>query len=93
MDLKYNKFYIGLSKDGKPFNFAWFRPLKNSITLSIYLPRSDDIDAKIDQSGLETLDYDARRECYRLSLHKDNISKHRALLKELMQAAYQSRSM
>ena len=32
LDLKYNKFYIGLSKDGQPFNFAQFRPRKNTIT-------------------------------------------------------------
>jgi hypothetical protein len=28
LDLKYNKFYIGLSKGGQPFNFAQFRPPK-----------------------------------------------------------------
>jgi predicted transport protein len=54
LELKYNKFYIGLSKGGKPFNFVQFRPRKNTITLEINLPRSEDIDAKIDQSGLET---------------------------------------
>ena len=92
LDLKYNKFYIGLSKDGQPFNFAQFRPRKTTINLEINLPRSDDIDAKIDESGLEALEYAARWERYRLSLHKDDIPKHKALLKELMQAAYQSRS-
>src|SRR5262249_52576814 len=93
LELKYNKYYIGLSKDGQPFNFAQFRPRKNHIGLIVSLPRSDDIDAKIDQSDLEPLDYDTRREHYRLALHKDDISKHKALLKELMHAAYQSRSM
>jgi hypothetical protein len=91
LDLKYNKFYIGLSKDGQPFNFAQFRPRKNSITLEIHLPRSEDIDAKIEESGLEALEYATRWERYRLSLHKEDISKHKALLKELMQAAHQSR--
>src|SRR5262249_50535704 len=93
LDLKYNKFYIGLSKDGQPFNFALFRPLKNSTNLWIYLPQSDDIDAKINQAGIEAWDHDTRRECYRLALQKDDISNHRALLKELMQAAYQNRSI
>ena len=32
LDLKYNKFYIGLSKAGQPFNFAQFRPRKNTIS-------------------------------------------------------------
>jgi hypothetical protein len=52
-----------------------------------------DIPAKIDQSGLETLEYATRWERYRLSLHKGDISQQRALLKELMHAAYQSRSI
>jgi hypothetical protein len=93
LDLKYNKFYIGLSKDGQPFNFAQFRPRKNTITLEINLPRADEIDTKIDESGLEALEYAARWERYRLSLHKEDIQKHKTLLKELMQAAYNSRSM
>jgi hypothetical protein len=87
LGLRYNKYYIGLWKDGQPFNFAQFRPRK------IHVPRTDDIDKKIDESGLEALEYDTRRERYRLSLHKDDISKHKALLKELMHAAYQSRSI
>ena len=93
LDLKYNKFYIGLSRDGQPFNFAQFRPRKNTITLEINLPRADEIDTKIDESGLEALEYAARWERYRLSLHKEDIQKHKALLKELMQAAYNNRSI
>jgi hypothetical protein len=89
LDLRYNRYYIGLSKDGQPFNFAQFRPRKNTINLEINVPQSEGIDKKIDESGLESLDYSARWERYRL----DDILKHRALLKELMQAAHQSRSM
>jgi hypothetical protein len=92
LELKYNKFYIGLSKGGQPFNFVVFRPRKSVINLEVKLPRTDEIDAKIDQAGLETLEYATRWGAYRLSLHKDDISKKRELLKELMQAAYQNRS-
>ena len=38
LELKYNKFYIGLSKDGQPFNFLSFRPRKSTINVSIKLP-------------------------------------------------------
>jgi hypothetical protein len=92
LELKYNKFYIGLSKDGQPFNFVQFRPRKSVINVEINLPKSDDTDAKIDQSGIEALDYSVRWERYRLALRKDDITKHKALLKEIMQAAYQSRT-
>jgi hypothetical protein len=91
--LKYNKFYIGLSKDGQAFNFASFRPRKSTLNLEIKLPKADDIDANIEKAGLEALEYGARWGVYRLSLHKDDLTKHRALLKELMQAAYQNRAM
>jgi hypothetical protein len=93
LELRYNRYYIGLStKEGQPFNFAQFRPRKSTINLEIHLPRSDDIDKKIDESGMEALDYEAKWERYRLTLHKDDIAKHKALLKELMQAAHQNRS-
>jgi hypothetical protein len=81
-----------LSKDGRPFNFVLFRPRKSAINLEVKLPRSDDVDHKIEEAGIESLDYDMRWGNYRLSLHKDDITKNRPLLKELMTAAYQGRS-
>ena len=92
LELKYNKFYIGLSKAGQPFNFVVFRPKKSWINFEVKLPRTDEIDSKIEQAGIEALEYATRWGAYRLSLHKNDIVKHRELLKELMQAAYQSRS-
>jgi hypothetical protein len=92
LELKYNKFYVGLSKGGHPFNFVVFRPRKSTINIEIKLDETEEIDAKIEQAGIEALDYDARWGRYRLSLHKDDLTKHRPLLKELLQAAYQSRS-
>jgi predicted transport protein len=92
LELKYNKFYIGLSKGGQPFNFIQFRPRKSTINLEIKLPQSDDIDQKIDATGIEALEYNTRWNQYRLSLNKDDIARNRALLKELMTAAYQNRS-
>jgi len=39
LELRYNRHYIGLSKDGQPFNFAQFRPRKSTIGLEINLPQ------------------------------------------------------
>ena len=50
LELKYNKFYIGVSRDGQAFNFILFRPRKSAINVSIKLARSDDIDAKYRRS-------------------------------------------
>ena len=35
LEFKYNKFYIGLSKDGRPYNFVTFAPKKTSSTLTL----------------------------------------------------------
>ncbi len=92
LELNYTKYYIGLSKGGHSFNFIAFRPRKSAVNLEIKLPRSDEIDAKIEQTGIETLEYAVRFGLYRLSLDKDDIAKSRAILKELMEAAYKNRS-
>ncbi|MCK1523045.1 hypothetical protein [Bradyrhizobium sp. 17] len=91
LELKYNKIYIGLSRAGQPFNFVIFRPKKKHIRAEIRLPRADDVDAKIEQAGLETMDYDETYQSYRLPLGADDIAKHKKLLLELMRAAYQGR--
>jgi hypothetical protein len=92
LELKYNKFYIGLSKGGQPFNFVLFRPRKSMINVEPRLEETEDTDTKIEQAGIEALDYDERWGRYRLPLHKDDVTKHRAFLKELLEAAYQNRS-
>jgi hypothetical protein len=57
LELKYNKFYIGLSKEGQPFNFALFRPRKSTINFEVRLPQTEEIDTKIDQAVIEALEY------------------------------------
>jgi hypothetical protein len=60
LELKYNKFYIGFSKEGQPFNFAIFRPRKSTINFEFKLPKAEEIDAKVDQAGIEALEYATR---------------------------------
>jgi hypothetical protein len=90
LELKYNKFYIGLSKDGQPHNFAVFRPRKGSIVIELKIARTDDIDALIDAAEFEPLEYNARYGLYRLSLDKEDIEKKRDMLKKLIETAYRN---
>ena len=90
LELKFNKFYIGLSKDGRAFNFLEFRPRKSALNLTIPLPRSDEIDKKIDDAGIDTLEY-ASWGAYRLSLPPEAIRAHRSLLVEMLSEAYKIR--
>jgi len=92
LELKYNKFYIGLSKDGQPYNFVSFRPKKNQLTFELKLPQTDELDAKIEEAGLDTLEYGKRWGVYRLRLTNEDVKSKGTILKELARTAYERRT-
>jgi hypothetical protein len=55
LELKYNKFYIGLARNGQPNNFVTFRPKKGHLILELKLTQSEETDLKIDNSGMDAL--------------------------------------
>ncbi len=89
LSLKYNKFYIGLAKNEQPNNFVIFRPQKNSLRIEVRLPRSDEVEAKLEQIGLDVMDYDKRWGRYRIRLSKVDIKKQNEFLAEFLKEAYQ----
>ena len=89
LELKYNKFYIGLAKNEQPNNFVTLRPKKGHLRVEIKLPRTDEIDAKLENSGLETMDYSNRRGRYRIRVTKADLQKHEGLLGELLRQAFE----
>jgi hypothetical protein len=60
LEVKYNKFYIGLSKSGAPRNFIIFRPKRSFIRFEPRLTRSDTTQAQLESAGLDVMDYDER---------------------------------
>jgi hypothetical protein len=90
IELKYNKFYIGLAKEGLPSNFAIFRPRKNSINVEIKLPYSEDIQADIDSGGLDDMGYLKRWGLYRLRLTDKDLKNKKELISKLLQYAYKN---
>lgn len=91
-EFKYNKFYIGLAKNERPNNFAAFRPQKSGLRLEVRLPRSEDIEQKLENAGLDLMDYHARWGQYRIRLTKEDVKKHSDVLSELLRSAYQRTS-
>lgn len=91
LELKYNKPYIGFTRDGTAFNFAICRPRKGSMELSIKLPRAENIDASLEQSGIELLEY-SRWNSYRLKVNNSDVEKHKTLIESLLKQAYENRS-
>lgn len=88
----YNKHYIGFWIGGRACNFAVCRPQKSGLRLNIKLPRSDELDELIENSGLDFLEYDKRWQRYRIKLQDTDVTKHEDILKSLLLQAYERRS-
>lgn len=88
LELKYNKFYIGLSVDGQPNNFVIFRPQKNGLRIEVRIKKSEQVEQKINDLGLDLMDYNMKWGRYKIRLVKEDIKKHEEFLKELLQDAY-----
>jgi hypothetical protein len=87
-ELKYNKFYIGLAKDGHPNNFAIFKPRKKDLNIEIKLPQSEDIQTTIDESSLDDMGYDLKWGLYRMRVSKSELKSKRDVFQKLLNLAY-----
>lgn len=87
MDLKYNKHYIGLARNGMPDNFAVFRPRKKHLGCSFRIPRNDVTTAFIESSGLDYMEYDERGGFYRVQVRDEDIPLRRDALLHLIREA------
>ena len=76
---------------GKHDNFVAFRPRNNAININVRLPKSDEVDYLIEQSGLETLEYSRRWNQYRIRLSKTDVVTHADLLRDLIHRAADAR--
>ncbi len=92
LNLKYNKFYIGVEKDGQPYNFVTFRPKKNTLNFELKLSQTNNLDAKIDEAGLDTFEYNKKWGLYRLRLTTKDIKTKPEVLQELSRLAYDRRA-
>jgi hypothetical protein len=89
LDLKYNKFYIGMSKDGQgPQNFVIFRPWKSTLVLSIRLKQSGETESKLEDGGFGA-EYDKRERAYKIRLGIEDLKKRGDVLRQLIGMAYQ----
>lgn len=92
IQLTYKKPYIGFQVGGKSVLFALCHPRKNVMTLDICMPQSPEMDERVEKSGITLIDYNARYRKYRIRLTAPEITKHRDLLKDMLQAAYRLRN-
>ena len=89
VELKFNKFYIGLSRQGQADNFVIFRAMKKFLSLEPRIQESDELTKSLDESGLTLLDYDSAWRRYRIRLTPPDVCHHRDLLRDVLKQAYQ----
>jgi hypothetical protein len=89
-ELKYNKFYIGLAKNGQPSNFLIFSPKKSFLKFQPRLEKSQEIQDSLEEAGLDIMDYSLRNGRYRIRLQPGDIEKHKEIISEIITKAYES---
>ena len=90
---KYNKYYIGLSENGRVNNFIALIPQKNRLRLRIFLERSQETDEQLEQQTDLDFSYNRHRRAYDIDLNKDDIVNRSKTLKELMHMAYERKTL
>ncbi len=73
-ELKYNKFYVGLSKDGYVRNFISFQPKKSFIYVTFKGNEDNEKIRRIEESGIE-FSYESRWRQYKIRIN--NIEEYR----------------
>jgi hypothetical protein len=92
IQLKYNRFYIGIAKNDRANNFVSFVPRKNTFTLQLKVPQVDETEKNIQDQGLELMGYDKQFGNYNIRLGIGDASQHRAFLQDVMKQAYDLRN-
>lgn len=88
LQLKYNKGAIVPSSGGRTVKVVTFGPRKTILWFKLKdLPQSEEIDGKLDQSGLE---YYKQPNGYRLHLRPGDVQKHEAVIKDLVSLTYRN---
>ena len=90
LELKYNKFYIGLARNGQPCNFFIVKPKKDFIRFKVRLKKSDETQERLENAGLDYMGYDNRWGYYRIRLKPGEIEKNKEILTEIIKEAYEA---
>ncbi len=89
--LKYNKNFIGVTKNGRAFNFISLFPKQKFMKVAIRLPKAAEWDELIEKGDLDALEY-ARWGAYQLRLTKPDLSREAPLLESMVRSALGWRS-
>ena len=88
-NLKYNRYYIGLAKDGIANNFVSFRPKKQWVNNEIRLSKDEALSSEIEEAGID-VEYLSKWGKYRLRMRPGDIDKNSELLEKIFKQAYEA---
>ncbi len=86
--MKYNKYYIAISREGGFFRFLSIAPKKTFARLNINLPEDIQLTEKLEQAGLDA-EYEKRENRYKIKLTHDQFKQNTEMLDEIIKAAYE----
>ena len=81
LNIKYNKPYIGITKNGIAFNFSTMTAKKAFLRLDMKLERSDNIDEIIEKNKIDALEYNSRTSKYKIRLTKKELKEKKDIIK------------
>ena len=86
-ELKYNKFYVGIAKDGVAKNFISFRPKKQFFYFCIRLNEDEEITKQLEDKGFDA-SFVARNKQYEIRFDSyGKYERHREFIRSLVQMA------
>lgn len=88
-NLKYNKYYIGLAKDGIANNFVYFKPKKQFVKIESRLTEDDELTSELEEAGID-VEYISKWGLYSLRLRPGDIEKNTELLEKMFKLAYEA---
>lgn len=88
LNLKYNKYYIGLADRFRPNNFVIFRGKKDFLLVEALVADKEEWISRLEDAGLAVFLGGPKRRRTHFRLTKSGVQQHRELLKELFEVSY-----
>ena len=83
LELKYNKYYVGLAENGIPDNFVQLKPQRQAVRVEFRIPRDEELTSRIEEN-LDFISYDIGWGLYQVRLTKSDLNNNREFLTELI---------
>ena len=85
---KYNKYYIGLARNGIADNFIALRPRQKWIIFQAKVASNPELTQRLEDAGLEVMAYERRFKFYKIRLDEKELAENIELIREIISMAY-----